>query len=294
MRHPVTGAIEREGWRLNIADGGLTTGLRNAAIGSALEAARGELGAPKRRSRHASTWHQKIAAEVELEIFIKLLDAPRGLDALKRMVRGGRVDHVARITQALNDSGFAAPPLIAFGRESASGREIMVTPRAEAEGPLRTLKALRASPVDRKRAVLRALGAEIARLHRCGFVHGDLTPFNILIARAEPPRFVLIDHERTRMAGAIAPRRQQMRNLVQLGRFDLPRITTTDRMRVVAGYTAMIERDARRAFTRRLNAMIVRRIRRDGIARTVKNYGEWASRMNGRFNREGTRGEGNG
>ncbi len=240
---------------------------------------------PKRRSRHASTWHLRIAAEVDLEIFVKLLDAPRGLDTLKRMARGGRVDHVARITQALNDSGFAAPPLIAYGQELASGREIMVTPRAEADGPLRTLKALRASPVDRKRAVLHALGAEIARLHRCGFMHGDLTPFNILCVRAEPPRFVLIDHERTRKVGRIAPRRQKMRNLVQLGRFDLPRITTTDRMRVVAGYVAMIERDARRAFTRRLNAMIVRRIRRDGIARTVKNDGEWASRINRRFNR---------
>jgi hypothetical protein len=283
MTHAASEAIDREGWRLRIADAGLTPGLREAAIAGALEAARGALGAPKRRSRHASTWHLRIAAGVELEIFVKLLDAPRGLDALKGMVRGGRVDHVARITQALNDSGFAAPPLLAYGRELASGREIMVTPQAEADGPLHGLKALRAYPVDRKRVVLRALGAEIARLHRCGFVHGDLTPFNILFVRAEPPRFVLIDHERTRKAGLIARRRRMLRNLVQLGRFDLPRVTTTDRMRVVAGYTAMIERDARRALTRRLNAMLVRRIRRDGIARTG-NYGKWGWRYNRRFN----------
>jgi len=283
MTHAASEAIDREGWRLRIADAGLTPGLREAAIAGALEAARGALGAPKRRSRHASTWHLRIAAGVELEIFVKLLDAPRGLDALKGMVRGGRVDHVARITQALNDSGFAALPLLAYGRELASGREIMVTPQAEADGPLHALKALRAYPVDRKRAVLRALGAEIARLHRCRFVHGDLTPFNILFVRAEPPRFVLIDHERTRKAGLIAPRRQMLRNLVQLGRFDLPRVTTTDRMRVVAGYTAMIERDARRALTRRLNAMFARRILRDGIARTG-NYGKWGWRYNRRFN----------
>jgi lipopolysaccharide kinase (Kdo/WaaP) family protein len=282
MTHAATEAIECEGWRLQIADAGLTSGLREAAVARALEAARGALGAPKRRSRHASTWHLRIAAGVDLEIFIKLLDAPRGLDALKRLVRGGRVDHVARITQALNDAGFAAPPLLAYGRELASGREIMVTPQAEAEGPLRALKSLRAYPVDRKRAVLRALGAEIARLHRCGFVHGDLTPFNILFVRAEPPRFVLIDHERTRNAGPRAPRRRMLRNLVQLGRFDLPRITTTDRMRVVAGYTAMLERNTRRALTRRLNAMFARRIRRDGIARTG-NYGKWEWRSNRRF-----------
>jgi hypothetical protein len=283
MTHAVTEAIECEGWRLQIADAGLTSGLREAAVARALEAARGALGAPKRRSRHASTWQLRIAAGVDLDIFIKLLDAPRGLDALKGMLRGGRVDHVARITQALNDSGFAAPPLLAYGRELASGREFMVTPQAEADGPLRALKSLRAYPVDRKRAVLRTLGAEIARLHRCGFVHGDLTPFNILFVRAEPPRFVLIDHERTRRAGLIAPRRQMLRNLVQLGRFDLPRITTTDRMRVIAGYTAMLERNSRRALTRRLNATFARRIRRDGIARTG-NYGKWGWRSNRRFN----------
>lgn len=282
MTHAAGKAIEREGWRLRIADAGLTSGLREAAIAAALEAARGALGEPTRRSRHASTWHLRIAAAgVELEIFIKLLDAPRGLDALKGLVRGGRVDHVADITQALHDAGFSAPPLFAYGRELMSGREIMVTPEAEADGPLRALKALRAYPIDRKRAILRALGAEIARLHRCGFVHGDLTPFNILFVRAEPPRFVLIDHERTRKAGPLVRRRQQLRNLVQLGRFDLPRITTTDRMRVIAGYMAMLERDARRVLTRRLNAMFARRIKCDGIARTG-NYGKWEWRSDRR------------
>ena len=216
-----------------------------------------------------------------MKIFIKLLKAPRGLDAFRKMVKGGRVDHVARITQALQDSGFSAPPLIAYGRDSATGREIMVTPRAAADGPLTTLKALRAYPIDRRRAILRALGAEIARLHRCGFVHGDLTPFNILFVRGEPPRFVLIDHERTRHAGPLARRGQQLRNLVQLGRFDLPRITTTDRMRVIAGYTAMLERDGRRVLTRRLSAMFARRLRRDGIARTG-NYGKWEWRSDRR------------
>ena len=267
MNPAATEAIERDGWRLYLADAGLTHGLREAVVARALEAARGAFGAPKRRSRHASTWQIRIGAGVELEIFIKLLDAPRGLGAIKGIVRGGRANHVARITRGLNDSGFLAPPLLAYGLETASGREIMVTPRAEGDGPLRTLKALRAGPVDRKRAVLRALGAEIARLHRCGFVHGDLTPFNILFVRAEPPRFVLIDHERTRKAGLIGRRRQMLRNLVQLGRFDLPGITATDRMRVIAGYAAMLERGERRALTRRVHAMLERRIRRDGVAR---------------------------
>jgi len=266
MTPAATHAIVREGWRLTLADGGLTPGLRETVVARALAAARGELGAPRRRSRHAGTWQVRIGAGAEVEIFIKLLDASRGFAAIKQLLRGGRARHVARVTQRLNDSGFLAPPLLVYGREVATGREIIVTPRADGDGPLRTLKALQCGAIDRKRAVLRALGAEIARLHRCGFVHGDLTPFNIFFVPAEPPRFVLIDHERTRRAGLIGRHRQALRNLVQLGRFDLPGLGTRDRMRILAGYTALLERRGRRRLTRRVNAMLLRRIRRDGVA----------------------------
>jgi Lipopolysaccharide kinase (Kdo/WaaP) family len=267
MTQAATQAIVREGWRLTLADAGLTPELREAAVLRALAAARGELGAPRHRSRHASTWRIRIGAGAEVEIFIKLLDAPRGFGAIKRLLRGGRVRHVARVTQRLNDSGFLAPPLLVYGGEAATGREVIVTPRADGDGPLRTLKALQRGAIDRKRAVLRALGAEIARLHRCGFVHGDLTPFNIFFVPAEPPRYILIDHERTRSAGLIGRRRQALRNLVQLGRFDLPGLGATDRMRILAGYTALLERRDRRRLTRRVNAMLLRRIRRDGVVR---------------------------
>jgi len=54
-----------------------------------------------------------------------------------------------------------------------------------------------------------------------------------------------------------------VRNLVRLGRFDLPDLTKTDRMRILAGYTAMRER---RMLMQRVNAMLKQRIRRDGIA----------------------------
>jgi lipopolysaccharide kinase (Kdo/WaaP) family protein len=266
-----TQAIVREGWQLNLAAGGLTPELREAVVARAVAAARGELGAPRRRSRHASTWQVRIGAgAVEVEIFIKLIDAPLGFAAIKHRLRGGRASHVARVTQRLNDSGFLAPPLLLYGREAASGREMIVTPRAEGDGPLRTLKALQAGAagtIVRKRVVLRALGAEIARLHRCGFVHGDLTPFNILFVWAEPPRFVLIDHERTRRTGPIGRRRRALRNLVQLGRFDLPGLSATDRMRILASYTAMLERRDRRKLTRRVSAMLARRIRRDSVGR---------------------------
>jgi len=279
-------AIDRDGWRLHLAAAALTPDLREAVVARALDAARGSLGAPRRRSRHASTWPLRIGGMAGLEIFIKLLDPPHGLSAIKHKLRGGAAIHVARVTQRLNDSGFLAPPVLAYGREAASGREIVVTPRADGDGPLRTLRLLSSTPIDRKRAVIRAFGAEIARLHRCGFVHGDLTPFNIFVVRAEPPRFVLIDHERTRKAGLIGRRRQALRNLVQLGRFQLAGITATDRMRMLAGYTAILTRAERRHLIRRVNAMLLRRIRRDGVERIDL----WAGRravLDGRENANG-------
>ncbi|HEX3409913.1 MAG TPA: lipopolysaccharide kinase InaA family protein [Candidatus Binataceae bacterium] len=262
-----TRTIARDGWSLTLADDWLTAELRETVVLRALAAARGELGGPRRRSRHASTWQVGLSAGVGREIFIKLFDAPHGFDALKQFLRGGRAHHIARVTRQLNDAGLFAPPLLLCGSEAASGREIIVTPRVEGDGPLRMLKTLQMGPIDRKRVVLHALGAEIARLHRCGFVHGDLTPFNIFFVHAEPPRFVMIDHERTRRAGYRGWRRPALRNLVQLGRFDLPGLGATDRMRILMGYTALLDGRDRRRTTRRVNAMLLRRIRRDGIER---------------------------
>lgn len=263
--------IERDGWRLIASDGGLTDAMREAVIAKALAAARGELGAPRRRSRHASTWQIRIGGPIALEIFVKIIEPGGALGRIKRRLRGPRAEHVARVVGMLADSGFAAPPIILRGAERGFGREMIVAPRAEGDGPLRTLAAFGARPggVARKRAAMRALGAEIARLHRCGFIHGDLTPFNIFIVPAEPPRFVFIDHERTRRAGPLGKRRRMLRNLAQLGHFALPGVTATDRMRVLSGYAAGLDRERRRAAMRRAAAMVARRIRRDGMTRVA-------------------------
>ena len=263
--------IERDGWRLIASDGRLTDAMREAVLEKALAAARGELGAPRRRSRHASTWQIRIGGPIALEIFVKIIEPGGALGWIKRRLRGARAEHVARVVGMLADSGFAAPPIVLRGAERGFGREMIVAPRAEGDGPLRTLAALGARPggVARKRAAMRALGAEIARLHRCGFIHGDLTPFNIFIVPAEPPRFVFIDHERTRRAAPFGKRRRMLRNLAQLGHFAIPGVTATDRMRVLSGYAAGLKRARRRAAMRRAAAMVARRIRRDGMTRVA-------------------------
>jgi len=119
--------------------------------------------------------------------------------------------------------------------------------------------------------VLRALGAEVARLHRAGFVHGDLTPYNIFVANGPPVRFSLIDHERT-----ARPRldweRRRLRNLVQLCRFDLEGMGRTDRLRVVDAYGRAMS-DAPRRLMRRVARMVRARRLRDTVSGGIEPAG---------------------
>jgi hypothetical protein len=111
--------------------------------------------------------------------------------------------------------------------------------------------------------VLRALGAEVARLHQAGFVHGDLVPPNV---RRTDAGFVFLDNDRTRrMPLALVARR----NLVQLGRFVVPGVTVTDRARVLWAYAAgrgWSRRRRHRVAGWLLRKITARRCAIDGIA----------------------------
>ncbi len=125
------------------------------------------------------------------------------------------------------------PEILLLGAERRGGREIIVTARVDGFNLVRHLKRAKLAS---RRVVLRALGAEVARLHRAGYIHGDLTPYNIFVTGLEPPQFVFIDHERTRRTILSRFERPRMRNLVQLGHLDVAGVTNTDRMRVWTGY----------------------------------------------------------
>ena len=256
--------VERDGWRLVLALPDSMQRIGEELMHRVVAIAAGQEGEALRRSRHATTFNLRFRAETEasttLNLFVKVMDAPRGIEKLKRRLRGSRSRHVARVTARLAALGIAAPPVLIYGR-AGDGRELMVSPRAEGRGPLRTLATL---SQPEKRRILYALGVEIARIHRAGFVHGDLTPFNIFVVCDEPPRFVFFDHERTRRNFAIGARRRAIRNLVQLGRFGIPGITLTDRVRVVRSYSVAMKFREPRKTIRRAAAMLERRLRRDG------------------------------
>lgn len=262
---PTDKRVERDGWSLTLALPASVQARRDRLIEFVVAAADGRIVAPMRRSRHARTFQTQFVAgtSMPISLFVKVIEQFGGLKRLKRILRGSPARHVARVTAQLAAAGFNAPSVWMHGHEMASGRELLVTPRADGNGPLNTLAGL-VGAVAAKRAMLRALGAEIARLHRAGFVHGDLTPFNIFIVRGEPPRFVLLDHERTRQSCIFGRTRRQLRNLVQLSRFNLPGLSRSDRLRTLDAYARAAGSRDPRALARRLNAMLERRIRRDG------------------------------
>ena len=266
--------VERDGWSLLLSPAlaELPSRLGMELIERALKIAGGVGDPPLRRSRHASTHQIRLGTPLsgETEVFVKLLDAPRGLKAVRRVVLRSRAERMRSTLDALVATGFAVAPMLMLGDERGSGRTMMVTARVAGEPLPHFLRRTAGAPV-RRREVLRALGAEVARLHRAGFVHGDLTPYNIFVANGTPVRFSLIDHERT-----ARPRfdweRRRLRNLVQLCRFDLEGMGRSDRLRVVDAYGRAMG-DAPRRLIRRVARMVRARRRRDTVSAGIEPGG---------------------
>ena len=225
--------------------------------------------APVRRSRHAATVRVVVAGAT---LFVKRYAAPEGWRALRAF----------RMGEALRAAGFGAPVAVVAGRRGGEG--LLATRDTGGDDLIATVTRLR----DRraKRALLRALGAEVGRLHAAGFVHGDLVPPNV---RVIDGRFVFLDNDRTRRSVVLVSLAAR-RNLVQLGRFVVPGVTVTDRARVLAAYGAArgLPRPARRRLARWLVAKtIARRAAIDRIpvaAAAAAGYRE-LMRSGGRFDR---------
>ncbi len=261
--------LERRGWRLTVAEAPmLPPELREAVIERALDAAEGRIEPAVRRSRRATTFRAELRGIEGAVVFIKLTDPPAA-GWFARTIKRPRGSRAAAISNSLRAHGLNAPAVVLYGRESRSGRELTVTPRAD--GVMIT-RQLSNPEIDfaRKRVLLRAIGAAVARMHRAGFIHGDLTPFNIIANESAPPDITFIDHERTRVARFGSAARQRRRNMVQLARFQLAGVTATDRMRVWQAYAGELPRVRRKAELERILRMLKKRIARDGAIVTVR------------------------
>ncbi|MGB8682951.1 MAG: lipopolysaccharide kinase InaA family protein [Candidatus Binatus sp.] len=263
--------LTRGGWTFFLPDydARYSEELRERLIDSAFAAIDGTLATRVRRSRHAETWVEHFDQVGGPAAYFKVLDPIRGLNRVARIFKRRRAAHVASISEHLRADAVGVPEILLLGAERRGGREIIVTARVEG---FSIARHLRRAKLASRRVVLRALGAEVARLHRAGYIHGDLSPFNVFVTALEPPQFVFIDHERTRRTVMSRFARPRMRNLVQLGHLELFDVTNTDRMRVWCGYAAAFSARRRRAERRRVAAMLRERIAKDrkgGVAGRV-------------------------
>ncbi len=260
--------MTRGGWTfcITVSVARFSEEFRESLIDSALAAIDGVLATPIRRSRHAETWFEHFDHLGGPNAYFKVLDPIRGLNRIRWIFKRTRAAHVASISAQLSADAIGVPEILLLGAERRGGREIIVTARVDGSNLARFLKGARLAS---RRVVLRALGAQIARLHRAGYIHGDLTPFNIFVSGLKPPQFVFIDHERTRRTILSRFERPRMRNLVQLGQLELGGVTNTDRMRVWCGYAAAFSARRRRAARRRVAAMLAARIGIERKAATV-------------------------
>jgi len=155
--------------------------------------------------------------------------------------------------EVLTRAGLVAPAALLVGWRRGEG--LLVTAHVEGHGLLECFAALDRAGADARAArrnLCRLLGREVARLHRAGIVHGDLVPANLRVCGAQ---LCFLDNDRTRrLPFAIGARR----NLVQLGRFVVPGVTLTDRVRVLRAYAA--ERGLSRSARHRLGFWVMRKV----------------------------------
>ena len=186
------------------------------------------------------------AGETGREYFLKLYYPSSSFTGwFKDLLRDSNAVRALKQGEALAGQGLHVAPAVAAGEERSRGalkRAFLLTADVDAQPLAALLREQFTPPLDRptlarKRKWLSELALEIRRLHKLGFVHGDLVPSNIL-ARPELEEvvFFYMDNDRTRRYPAWFPQRLWRRNLVQLNRFVLPGMSLQDRMRFLRRY----------------------------------------------------------
>jgi tRNA A-37 threonylcarbamoyl transferase component Bud32 len=237
-------------------------------------------GAPVHRSKHADTYRSELAG---MEVYVKRYRRYRRRTVVKDLLRASKAQHVVRISRALAAAGFHVPRVLAAGEERWGPvvRGAWVATAALEGAPLAERVAERsggaAPALAAKRAVLAAVGHEVARLHAAGFVAGDLVPANVWVAaEGDRVRVALLDHDRTRAGRPPAPWVRARRNLVQLNRVVLTGIAATDRLRVYRAYACArgwSHAQARRRLGWLIAKTIERRIRFDHLPASARRLG---------------------
>ncbi|ABI58135.1 lipopolysaccharide kinase InaA family protein [Alkalilimnicola ehrlichii MLHE-1] len=171
-------------------------------------------------------------------VFLKVLLPRHRLEELKALGRGSRGARAVDRSIQMSRDGFPTPPVLAYGRVEARLEFVLtqaVPYPAMVELVTRTSGPARLNLADR-RCLLRRFGAEIARLHRAGWVHGDLRLGNVLCDLQQGPEaaeFWYLDNEGSHRSTKPQDRH---RNLIQLAMTRRDHQSRTDQVRMLKGY----------------------------------------------------------
>jgi len=244
-------SFSKGNWRFAVLSGSWNQELQDLILG---------LAERQPSSKHPQTLQFRYPESKQGSLFyLKIFHWAGGLAAIKDLFRYSKAFRSLCQTVALSRAGFDVPTTIAAGEFRRFGilsRAFVVTPEIRGQSaPLFLLNCHALGPpvlpLAKKRDSLMRLAETIRRLHRMGFVHGDLVPSNIFISETDGGslRFYLMDNDRTRRYPCWFPQALWKRNLVQLNRFPLPGISLQDRMRFFRRY---LGRDELRVADRRL------------------------------------------
>ncbi|NOY54260.1 MAG: hypothetical protein GXP58_11715 [Deltaproteobacteria bacterium] len=195
-------------------------------------------------SRYAKVVRFKAETGGEVKYFFYKEFLFRNLrDRLSVLVRSSRAKRALMGSLILIDHGFDTASPVCVGEERRLGivvRSIFVTEAVPDVTELaayldRDLPGRDAAWIVRKRNFLKEYGRVIGRLHREGIFQGDLRERNVLVREGDPPKFFLIDNERTRRYRNL-PDRKRLKNLVQANMYAFKGVTRTDRVRFFCAY----------------------------------------------------------
>ena len=189
------------------------------------------------------------AGENGEEFYLKIFHNSSPVEILKDFFRASKAFRALKQGKALSERGFHVALSLAAGEFRTFRcikKAFLLTVRVEGASLPYFLSENFSGQLDpvalrRKREYLIQLAMEIRRLHQYGIIHGDLTPYNILVQTyRERIVFYYMDNDRTRRypPWTWLPHFLLKRNLVQLNRFVLPGISLQDRVRFLHYYLA--------------------------------------------------------
>ncbi len=196
-------------------------------------------------------------------VYLKVFLPRSPFEEFKALGRGSRGARSVDRSIQMRRAGFHTPPVLTYGR-CATRLEYMLT--ESVSYPALNALLIRNSgssilPFAERSRLLRAFGGEVARLHRAGWIHGDLRLGNVLCNCSndiQHPEFWYLDNEGSRRSYNA---RQQRRNLVQLVMTPREIQSRTDQLRLLQGYahTMSLDRSRYRKLVYRVEASRNRR-----------------------------------